>query len=241
MSDEYRLSVIFCAVDESVSLEKTFRKIDQNQGVFEYLFVLSQTCTQACLRTVETLCERDDCRYFYQTGKGFGNAMQEGFAAARGTHVIVWSADEGTDTASFPEMLRISRENPDAIVSISRWLRKGGFEGYGRIRTAINFLSQKCFALLYRSDLTDFTNPTQIAPLAVYRAINWEWDGFEMLPEMTFKPLRLGVRFIEVPTRNVPRTEGRSHSRLLSLASYYVVIWRIRFMDIDQIRKEAVG
>ena len=239
MDKEYRLSIVICAVDETFSLENTFDKLDRSNDGFEYVFVLSKTCTPGCLATVKKLCGRPGCRWMYQSGKGFGNAIRDGMKTVTGTHMIVWSADEGTDAASFPVMLRLSKENPEKIVKISRWLRKDGFEDYGRIKKAVNFISQQAFRLLYRSKLTEFTNPTQIAPMAVYSRIRWERNDFSFLPEMVFKPLKLGVDFIEVPTKNVARVEGRTHNRLKGWLMYYYMILKIYLTKKEDLVKEA--
>ena len=231
MPDAYLLTVAICAVDETFSLERTFRKLDAYGAAYEYLFVLSRTASEGCRRTVKGICRDPRCRSMDQPGTGFGDALKTVFREARGTHVVVWSADEATDTASFPEMLRLSRENPDAVVKISRFLHPDGFAGYGAVKKAINAFSQRCFGALYGARLTEYTNPTQIAPTALYRRIRFERSGFEMTTEMIFKPLRLGVRFFEVPTKNVPREEGRSHRTLGAAALYYFMILKIRFAD----------
>ena len=241
MSEEYSLSVVICAVDETFSLKRTFEKLDAYHAASEYLFVLSKTCTPGCLQTVQDICTRPDCRWMYQSGKGFGGAIRDSFDAVRCTHMIIWSADEGTDVASFPEMVRLSRENPEKIVKISRWLHEDGFEGYGKVKTALNFVSQRAFGLLYGSDLTEFTNPTQIAPVAVYRSIRYERTDFAFLTEVIVKPLRLGVEFIEVPCKNVPRQEGKSHNTFKGYLMYYYVIVKIRFTRKDKLLKEAQG
>ncbi len=239
MSEDYRLSVVICAVDETFSLERTFEKLDRDSHAEEYPFVLSASCTPACLATVEKLCARPDCRWMYQTGKGLGNALREAFECVKGTHVAIWSADEATDASSFPEMLRLSKENPEKVVKISRWLHENGFEGYGRFNKLLNYVSQRVFGLMFRSDLTEFTNPTQIAPVAVYRRVRWDHTGFDFLPELTFKPLKLGVEFIEVPTKNVPREEGRSHNTYFSHIFYYRTVLEIFFAKKENLIREA--
>lgn len=237
-SEPYRLSVALCAVDETFMLERTFQKLDAYTEAFEYLFVLSRTCTDGCREVVERICARPDCRWIYQPGRGFGDALQTVFREVKGTHVAVWSADEATDVASFPEMVRLSKENPEKIVKISRFLHPEGFADYGRLKRAANAVSQRCFGLLYRSRLTEFTNPTQIAPVAVYRGIRWERSGFEFTTEMVFKPLRLGVEFLEVPTKNVKREEGRSHRNTGAVLLYYYMILKIRFTDPEKLKTE---
>ncbi|MBQ7639227.1 MAG: glycosyltransferase [Clostridia bacterium] len=239
MNSDYSLSIVICAIDETFSLERTFEKLNSFHAADEYLFVLSKDCTSGCLETTKKICEREDCRYIFQPDKGFGDAIRASFDEVKGTHMVVWSADEATDISSFPEMLRLSKENPEKIIKISRWMRKDGFEGYGRVKKIVNFISQRAFALLYRSSLTEFTNPTQIAPVKVYRMINWERKGFEFLPEMVFKPLKLGVKFIEVPTKNVAREEGHSHVRFKGWLMYYYMIFKIFFTKKQDLVKEA--
>ena len=239
MNEDYSLSIVICAVDETFSLERTFQKLDSCGGADEYVFVLSKTCTPECLSTVQRLCERPDCRWLYQSATGFGNAIRDSFEIVRGTHMVVWSADEATDVSSFPEMLRLSKQNPDMIIKISRFLQPDGFDGYGRLNKFLNHISQRAFGLLFRSDLTEFTNPTQIAPTALYRRIRWTHTGFDFLPEPVFKPLKLGVKFMEVPTRNVPREEGKSHNTFFSHIFYYRTILEIFFTKKENLIKET--
>ena len=240
MTEPYRLSIAICAVDETFSLERTFRKLDAYGAACEYLFVLARSCSDGCRVTVERICERPDCRWMYQPGRGFGDALQTVFREVKGTHAAVWSADEATDIASFPEMLRLSREHPDAVVKISRYLHPDGFADYGRLKIVLNRISQRCFGLLYHSRLTEFTNPTQIAPTSLYRRIRWESSGFELTTEMVFKPLRLGVQFLEVPTKNVKREEGHSHRSTGAVLRYFYMILKIRLTDPQKLTTETL-
>ena len=235
MEEKYSLSVVFCAVNETFSLIDTYNKIRSFSCASEYVFVLSKNASDGCVSTVKQLCENEGCRYFTQSGYGLGNAIRDAIKEVSGTHMIVWPADDGMDTSAFPLMAKLSLENPQKIISVSRWLIKDGFDGYGRIRKIINYASQKLFSILYSSQLTDFTNPTQIAPVSVYRRIKWEGNRFDFVPEMTFKPLKAGCEFIEVPCRNLTRAEGRTNSKLTELIKYYYVIFRIYRMDKTEI------
>ena len=227
MDNGYSLSVVCCATNESQSLLDTYLKISSFKCAVEYIFVLSQNASDLCVDTVKKICDNSDCRYFFQSRPGLGAAIRDAIENAKGSHIIVWPADDGMDTKSFPEMVRISQENPGKIVTVSRWLAKDGFENYGKFRKAINYVSQKAFAFLYKSELTDFTNPTQIAPIDVYRRINWQGEGWDFIPEFIFKPLKLGCEFIEVPCKNLSRKEGKSNADFLKLATYYIIILNI--------------
>ena len=135
--------------------------------------------------------------------------------------------------------MKLSLELPPYVAQCIETLNQNGFEGYGRFNKFLNYVSQRIFGLMFRSDLTEFTNPTQIAPVAVYRRIRWDHTGFDFLPELTFKPLKLGVEFIEVPTKNVPREEGRSHNTYFSHIFYYRTVLEIFFAKKENLIREA--
>lgn len=228
-TNDYRLTVAICAVDETTLLEQTFNKIYAYGKHLEFLFVLSRNCSKECLETVQTICKNhSDCRCAIQSAIGLGNAIQDAFRLAKGTHVIFWSADDDIDSTPFSKMVELSEKNPEAIVKISRWLPGGGFEGYGGLRRTANYLSQKLIALLYHSKLTDFTNPTQIAPLALYKRIHWENSDAAILPEMVCKPLRLGCVFLEVPCKTRSNSKKNSHIGFFTHLKYYFIIFKIR-------------
>ncbi len=239
MKKDYSLSVAFCTINETTSLVDAYEKVSGCNCGDEYIFVVAQTASEECKSTVKRLCENENCRFVVQNGKGLGNAIRTAFDEAKGTHLIVWPADDDMDSSVFPEMVRLSRMNTEKIVTVSRWKAKNGFEGYGRIKKIINYISQKAFALLYKSDLTDFTNPTQIAPMSLYRKIKWSGEGFEFIPEMIFKPLRLGCEFIEVPCGSIQRKDGKTNGSFSAFAKYYGVIYKISKMKPKDIIEGA--
>lgn len=237
MNGELSLSVAIAAYDETDSLREVFRKLDEAGGADEFVFVLARRCSMQCAETVREICrEKPYCRYFIQSGYGFGNAVREAIDRVRGTHMLYWTADSGAaDPEIFPEMLRLSRLYPDKIVTTSRWLDGEGYRGYSPARRAVNYLSQKMFRLMFRTELTDLTNIIQIAPVRAYRSIRWEQTDFSFNAEMMFKLVKAGYEFIEVPSRNVERTEGRSHTTFFELVKYYPVIFKIFLSDKEEL------
>ena len=226
----YRLTVAFCVVDETEILVKTFHKIKQGFEPFEFIFVLSQTSTEESREIVDNICKYyDNCSYCFQDGRGLGNAIKKAIDYSNGTHLLIWPSDDGMDSTSYPQMVEYSMNNPGKIIKVSRWLRHGDFVNYGKIRLAINYISQKLFAALYSANLTDFTNPTQIAPIDVYREIKWENDDFGLIPELIFRPLKAGYEFCEIPCTNTEQRRGKGNSKLSQLIKYYFVIIKIRF------------
>lgn len=230
MSDSYRLTVAFCVVDETQLLKDTFQKIKSKFDAFDYIFILSLNSTQKARTTVTEICNAyDNCRFYFQDGYGLGNAIKSAISLTDGTHLIVWPSDDGMDCDSFAQMVKTSMKNPEKIIKVSRWLRKGDFVNYGKFRLIVNYVSQKIFAVLYNSNLTDFTNPTQIAPINVYRSIEWKNDDFGLIPELVFRPLKAGCDFMEIPCKNTEHRRGGGNSNLYMLIKYYFIIFKIRF------------
>ena len=237
MENNYSLSVAFCTINETSSLISAYEKVKGCSCADEYLFIVAKNATEECKKTVEKLCENEKCRFVFQDGYGLGNAIRKSFDEVKGTHLILWPADDDMDINALPQMVRLSKMNPKKIVTVSRWKADKGFEGYGTIRTVINFVSQKAFAILFKSDLTDFTNPTQIAPVSVYRKIKWHGNDFEFMPEMIFKPLKIGCEFIEVPCKGIPRKDGKTNGSFKKFAKYYPVIFKIYKMKPEDVMK----
>ena len=65
--------------------------------------------------------------------------------------------------------------------------------------------------------------------------------NFKSMTEVIVKPLRLGAAFIEVPCKNVPRQEGKSHNTFKGYLMYYYVIVKARFTKKEKLLKEAQG
>lgn len=235
MNPEFSLTVGFCVTNETDLLLNAFSKIKGTNCADEFVFVLSRNCSEESKKTVESICMSNDiCKFFYQDSFGLGNAIKKIIDVSTASHLIVWPADDGMDSSSFPSMVECAKENPNEIIKVSRWLRKGDFENYNKMRYLINKISQKMFSLLYHSKLTDFTNPTQIAPLKVYRSIDFKNDDFSFIPEMVFKPLINNVEFIEIPCKNTEKRTGKSNGNFLSLAKYYLVIIKIYFEQFER-------
>ena len=62
--------------------------------------------------------------------------MREAFDLARGSHAVMMSSDLETDPALVQNFIRLSKQKPRAIITASRWMRGGGFEGYNPLKLA---------------------------------------------------------------------------------------------------------
>lgn len=240
LSEFKNVSILIGAVTETDSLRQT---VDTVLGVCnhgdlaEIMICYPDRVTPECLAVINELTSqsRDVPVISFEQTFPFMAFIVEMIEKAKGSHCITIDSDLALDLSLIPQMIDGAKKEPDTIFSASRWLGGNKFEGYGKAKNIVNFLSQKFLSLLYSSDLTDFTIPMQIAPTGLYRSIRFEETNFAILLEMVLKPLRLGYKFKELPTDCHSRKQGKSSNSTLQLLSYLKVALRVRFMPKEKI------
>ncbi|HUC60561.1 MAG TPA: glycosyltransferase family 2 protein [Alphaproteobacteria bacterium] len=226
-------TVILPVINETYSLVQTVEAIlaTSKADLREFLIVIADRTTPESRAEIERLNARfgDLVVVHRQTLKFLGGAMREAFDRARGSHAIMMASDLETDPALVPQLIACARANPDAVVTVTRWARGGGFRDYSRIKLLANWIFQKLFSLLYWSRLSDMTYAYRIFPTRLVQAIRWEELRHPFLFETLIKPLRLGVDVIEIPGVWRARTEGESQNTFARNFEYFRIGWRVRF------------
>lgn len=239
----FSLSVILPAMDETWSLRETVERIENTSraDVLEYLIILCQRTTTACRAVANEFAAGypDRVLLVEQSLPHLGGAVRDGFAVARGTHVVMMGADLETNPDSLPCMVAEAKLHPTAIITATRW--KGGFrfDGYDLIKLALNRIFQQFFALLYRVPLTDLTFAYRVIPTALVRSIEWEELKHPFLFETIVKPLRLGVEVIEVPSFWQKRREGVTHNSFLTNFLYFRTGLKTRFRSSRKLLRQS--
>ena len=229
-----KLAVTFVlpVLNETDSLRTTVETIVRlaADDVCEMLIVTADRTTPESRRTAESLREEFPglIRIHQQQLPRLGGAMREAFDLAAGSHVMLMASDLETDPELIPRFLDKMREGCWDVVSGSRWLAGGGFEGYGRIRMSLNWLFQRSFRLLYGVRLTDLTFAYRLYRRDVLEGIRWEELGHPFLLECLLKPLRFGARVVEVPCRWRCRDEGESAGSFRQMLQYVPLAIRVR-------------
>lgn len=165
---------------------------------------------------------------------GMGGAMRDALDIAKGSHTIIQNADMALDPLHVETLIECAKQRPEDITSVSRHTKTGKIEaGYNKLKLAWNILAQKYCAILYQSNLTDFTYAYRICPTQYYHAVNWEELKHPFALESTLKFLRLGIKFHEIPGNQI----GGSQSGYGETMLYLPVSLKIRFMNKKKILK----
>lgn len=246
MAEFKNVTIMLGAVDETDSLRQTVYKILElcrHEDLREIVIGYSQRVTPESKAVVDELAALETdvpIITFMQKRRGISGFVDI-IDIARGSHCILAASDMALDLKCIADMIEKAKEQGDRIVSSSRWMKGCTFVEYGRLKKVLNFCAQQFLKVLFFAKMTDFTNPCQIAPTELYQSIDWENEDFPILIEMVLKPLRLGYKFIEVPTNCYPRKQGKSKNSYKQTAMYLSTALHIRFMKKkDIVKKDSV-
>ena len=242
MAEFKNISVLMGAVDETDSLRYTVNeilRICNPDDLKEIIILKAPHITPESEAVIKELLEMKspvEIIAVAQKKKGIG-ALVEMFDIARGSHCVLSASDNAVDLECISQMIEKAKENGDVIVKGSRWLPGCKFIGYSKLRYVMNFLGQLFLIVLYGKITIDYTSPYQIVPTEIYRSIKWESEGFPILLELVLKPIRLGCKFVTIPTNCYGRKQGKSSNSLKYTAKYFSTALHIRFMKKKDLLK----
>ena len=240
------VSIILPAINETFSFQKTVEIIIgecNKEDICEFIAVVCKKTTKESLAVIEKMKSKcDDLGYKYtilwQKKPYAGGAVQDAIDIAEGSHLIMMSTDLETDPHVVTELIRSEKEHPRDITTASRWIVKGKkFEGYDKKKEILNFLFQKIFSFYYGVKLTDMTYAFRIFPTKIMKKIQWEELKHPFYLETALKPIRLGIKFHEIPARWVVRQEGESQNSFFQTFAYIIPAIKFRFYGIKRILK----
>ena len=147
-------------------------------------------------------------------GPGPANALRAGFAAAEGVAMVVVMADLSDQLALIDRMAEKFEAGYD-LVCASRYMRGGQQVGGPWLKRTLSRLAGLSLHVIAGLPLHDATNSFKLYRASMLRSLSLESDrGFEISLEITVKAWREGRKIMELPTRWVDRTAGKSKFRL---------------------------
>ena len=228
------LTILLPVMNETVSLKQTVHTIQQEvrpEFLEEFLIIVSKTTRPEARSAVAELQQEFSklVVVLLQQLPFLGGALRDGFAAARGSHVLIMASDLETDPHLVPLFINEARKNPSAVITASRWLRPGSFQGYSRFKLICNRMFQRSFSWLFGTRLTDLTYGFRLLPKTLLQEVRWEELRHPLLFETLIKPLRLGVPIVEIPAIWRARAEGSSQNSFVRNFAYFWTGLKVRF------------
>lgn len=236
------VTILLPAMDETYSLKQTVDIIagtNQREDLKEFILLLCDRTSPETRKIAEELVKKYENRipiYIHNQELPFvGGAVREGINLAKGSHVVMMSSDLETDPHVIREFVSLSKKYPKRIITATRWKKGGGFEHYNKIKLICNLIFERMIGLFYFTGLSDLTYAYRIFPTDLMQKIRWEELRHPFFLETALKPLRLGVKFIEIPGHWAARTEGESQNSFFANFRYFRTAWHNRFLKKEQI------
>ena len=219
------LTVLIPALNEAENLQSLLRDVDRvlrKMPVdFEVVVVGGGSGDDT-----RPMVEKAGARFVNQTGRGYGQALSEGFAAANGEYVLTMDADHSHEP-SFIQTLWDHRGESELVIA-SRYVACGSAET-GVFRSVLSRLLNGVYRRFLGIPFRDLSSGFRIYPMAGLRKIDPQGRDFDILPEVLVLLYSAGHTILEVPFHYRPRRKGRSRVRLFRCGwSYLKTLLRMR-------------
>jgi glycosyltransferase involved in cell wall biosynthesis len=172
------------------------------------------------------LVENAGARFVNQTGRGYGQALSEGFQAANGAYVLTMDADHSHE----PSYIRTlwDHRGESKLVIASRYVAHGSADT-AVFRSVLSRLLNGFYRRFLGMPFRDLSSGFRIYPRAGLRKIDPKGRDFDVLPEVLVLLYSAGHTILEVPFHYRPRRRGRSRVKLFRCGwSYLKTLLRMR-------------
>jgi glycosyltransferase involved in cell wall biosynthesis len=199
------VSAIIPTLNEAQNLPHVFEKLPD---VLHEVIVVDGHSTDGTVEVARSL--RPDVVIVEQTGRGKGDALRAGFAAATGDIIVMLDADGSTDASEIPRFVaalingadfvkgsRFAQGGHSADITLSRRLGNRG----------LNFLVNT----LYGTSYTDLCYGYNAFWARCLPYIDIDCDGFEVETLMNVRVAKAGLVIHEVPSFERERVYGESN------------------------------
>lgn len=161
--------------------------------------------------------------------RGYGGALETGFAEAQGDYLLTLDADLSHEP-DFAAKLWRARDRADIVIA-SRYTHGG--TAYSELTRRLlsgwlNLFMRRALSMPVR----DMSSGFRLYRREVLAGLEFEGRNFEVLEEILVKAYAQGFSVYEVPFTYFPRESGSSHARLLrfglDLTRFTFKLWRLR-------------
>ena len=169
-------------------------------------------------------------RVVLQEGRGKGDALRLGFAAATGDIIVMLDADGSTDPAEVGAFVRRLRDGAD-FVKGSRFLQGSGTADISAFRQLGNGVFTLMVRVLFGGRFSDLCYGYNAFWAWTLPYLDLDGTGFEIETMMNVRALRAGLKVVEVHSFESERIHGSSNLRALPDGWRVVrTIFRERFL-----------
>ncbi|MDQ6833127.1 MAG: bifunctional glycosyltransferase/class I SAM-dependent methyltransferase [Chloroflexota bacterium] len=217
------LSIVIPAMNEADNLAallpELFRVVGDLGCAYEIIVVVGQSSDDSA-----AVARRLGAMVIEQRSRGYGGALQEGFAASRSTFIITMDADL-SHPATFVTSLWNARHDADLLLA-SRFMAGGGAK-MPVIRYVLSRILNIAFGYALSLDLTDISTGFRLYRRVVLEGIDVTGSDFDVQQQTLMHIYAAGFRVREIPFVYQPRGAGHSKARMWAFGRAYArTLWR---------------
>jgi Glycosyl transferase family 2 len=203
------VSVVIPAKNEARNLEHVFATIPE--WVHEIVLVDGHSVddTVAVARRLYPAVN-----IVHQEGRGKGNALQAGFAAAKGEIVVMMDADGSTDGREIPRFVAALTTGAD-FAKGSRFASGGGSDDITFSRRFGNQILSGLVNNLFGTRYTDLCYGYNAFWAKHLTKLDLDCDGFEVETVMNVRAAKVGLSIQEIPSHEHSRLHGESNLKVI--------------------------
>ena len=212
------VSVVVAARNESGHIEELLARIPDMGGGTEIVFVEGNS-TDDTYETISRAISRHperNCRLLKQPGKGKGDAVRTGFAAATGDILMILDADITVPPEDLPRFYAIMANGQAEFVNGVRLVYPMAEEAMQLANLVANKFFSWAFSWLLGQPIRDTLCGTKVLwrsdyeRIAANRAYFGDFDPFGDF-DLLFGAARLNLKIMEVPIRYRARRYGETN------------------------------
>jgi glycosyltransferase involved in cell wall biosynthesis len=202
--NEVSISVVIPTLNEAANLPHVFARIPE---CVDEVVLVDGHSTDDTVAVAQALMP--SVRVVLQEGRGKGNALKCGFAAARGDIIVMLDADGSTDPAEIPAYVAPLLAGAD-FAKGSRFAEGGGSVDITPFRALGNRCLNAIVNVLYGTSYTDLCYGYNAFWKHVLPVMNVNCDGFEVETLINVRIAKAGLSIAEVPSVEQERIHGVS-------------------------------
>jgi glycosyltransferase involved in cell wall biosynthesis len=168
--------------------------------------------TDDTVEVAQKLCP--GIRIVHQEGRGKGDALQAGFAAAEGEIIVMMDADGSTDGAEIPRFVGALVTGAD-FAKGSRFASGGGTDDITFSRHLGNRILSGLVNWFFGTRYTDLCYGYNAFWAKHLSKLDLDCDGFEIETVMNVRAAKAGLAIQEIPSHEHLRLHGMSNLKVM--------------------------
>lgn len=200
MTDTSDITLVIPAKNESESLPKVLDELKKFE--VKKLVVMSEND----IDTFHSI-KGYDVKVFFQTGKGFGNALREGIRSVDTKYFCVFNADGSFNPKDLSKLKKKLVDGSD-FVFCSRYLNGAGSEDDTFLTSIGNFFFTKLCNILFNLNISDVLYTYVMGSTKKFNNLNMKYDDFSFCVELPIKAKKKNYILSDFPSFERSRIAG---------------------------------